>query len=535
MTIPVLIVGGGPVGLTASYLLSRLGIHSLLVERHPGTAIHPKARGINPRTMEIFHQQGLEADVRQAGLPPDKVGFIVWAKTLAGEEIERRVPWGQSAKRAEVTPVRACLCAQDYLEPVLRHAAERQPLGTLRFNTEMTAFEQTASDVTATLVDTASGLTEKVTAQYVIAADGTQSRVREALGIAMQGQKDIYDSVNVLLNADLRPWTQHRPAALYFIENEGLRATFLSINASDRWGFLVNSLRAQGYRPEDFTPERSIELVRKAVGVPDLPVTVLGVAPWVASAHVAERYRDGRIFLAGDAAHEMPPTGGFGMNTGIQDVQNLCWKLASVLQGNAADSLLQTYNDERQPLGKAITEQSLANAVSMGRTEKTMQTRGARPEFLNEQGMIFGASYRSGAVIPDGTSPPAVDNPVTDYAPSAWPGVRAPHVWLRNRGENGEEERTSSIDLVGNGFVLFTGREGARWVDAARACNVQPIAVGTGDFATADAGWRDIYGIEEAGAVLVRPDGHVGWRSATLTRDPGRDLAEAMTAIHGKA
>src|SRR5476649_2834841 len=177
MTVPVLIVGGGPVGLTASFLLSRLGIRSLLVERHPGTAIYPKARGINARTMEIFHQQGLEADIREAGLPPSKIGFIVWAKTLAGEEIERRVPWGQSGKRAEVTPVRPCLCAQDYLEPVLRRAAELQPLGTLRFNTEMTAFEQTETGVTATLFDTVSGATEKVTAQYVIAADGTQSRV----------------------------------------------------------------------------------------------------------------------------------------------------------------------------------------------------------------------------------------------------------------------------------------------------------------------------------------------------------------------
>jgi 2-polyprenyl-6-methoxyphenol hydroxylase-like FAD-dependent oxidoreductase len=531
MNVPVLIVGGGPVGLTASFLLSRLGIRSLLVERHPGTAIYPKARGINARTMEIFHQQGLEADIRRAGLPPDKVGLIVWAKTLAGEEIERRVPWGQSARRAEVTPVRACLCAQDYLEPVLRRAAEQQPLGTQRFNTEMTAFEQTESGVTATLVDTMSGATEKVIAQYVIAADGTQSRLRQTLGIAMHGPKDVYDSVNILIKADLRPWTQDRPAALYFIENEGLRGTFLTINAHDRWGFLVNPLKSQGYTPEDFTPERSIALVRKAVGVADLPVEVLGVAPWIASAQVAERYRDGRIFLAGDAAHEMPPTGGFGMNTGIQDVQNLCWKLASVLQGKAGDVLLQTYNDERQPLGKAITEQSLANAVSMGRTEKTITTRGARPEFLNEQGMIFGASYRSSAVIPDGTLPPAVANAVTDYVPSAWPGVRAPHVWLRSEGE----EKTSSIDLIGNGFVLFTGREGAKWVDAAPAHGIQPVAVGTGSFATAEAGWRDIYGIEESGAVLVRPDGHVAWRSAALVGDPAGALATAMSTIHGKA
>jgi putative polyketide hydroxylase len=531
MTVPVLIVGGGPVGLTASFLLSRLGIRSLLVERHPGTAIYPKARGINARTMEIFHQQGLEADIRRAGLPPDKVGLIVWVKTLAGEEIERRVPWGQSAKRAEVTPVRACLCAQDYLEPVLRCAAEQQPLGTLRFNTEMTAFEQTGSGVTATLVDTVSGATEEVTAQYAIAADGTQSRVRQTLGIATHGQKDVYDSVNILIKADLRQWTQDRPAALYFIENEGLRGTFLTVNAHDRWGFLVNPLKSQGYTPEDFTPARSIELVRKAVGVADLPVEVMGVAPWVASAQVAERYRDGRIFLAGDAAHEMPPTGGFGMNTGIQDVQNLCWKLASVLQGKAGDALLQTYNDERQPLGKAITEQSLANAVSMGRTEKTITTRGARPEFLNEQGMIFGASYRSSAVIADGTPPPAVANAVTDYVPSAWPGARAPHIWLRTEGE----EKTSSIDLIGNGFVLFTGREGAKWVDAARAEGIQPVSVGTDGFATAEAGWRDIYGIEESGAVLVRPDGHVAWRRATMAADAAGALGAAMRTIHGKA
>lgn len=529
--VPVLIAGGGPVGLTASFMLSRLGIRSLLAERHPGTAIHPKARGINARTMEIFHQQGLEDEVRKAGLPPDRVGFIVWAKSLAGEEIERRVPWGQSAKRAEVTPVRACLCAQDYLEPVLRRAAEQQSLGEVRFNTELTRFDQEESGIVATLTSTETGGTEQVRARYMIAADGTQSRVRGALGIAMQGQKDVYDSVNVLIEADLREWTNHRPAALYFIENEGLRATFLTINAHDRWGFLVNSLKAQGYKPEDFTPERSIELVRRAVGKPELPVRVLGVAPWVASAQVAERYRDGRVFLAGDAAHEMPPTGGFGMNTGIQDVQNLCWKLASVLQVKAGDTLLDSYNEERQPLGKAITEQSLANAVSMGRTQKTMETRGARPEFLNEQGMIFGATYRSRAIVPDGSPPPVVANPVTDYMPSAWPGARAPHVWVRSE----RDHKVSSIDLVGKGFVLFTGARGAAWVDAAHNLEIESIAVGSAQFATADPRWRDTYGIEESGAVLVRPDGHVGWRSAAMASDPVRALGGAMNAIHGKA
>ncbi|MBY0320320.1 MAG: FAD-dependent monooxygenase [Reyranella sp.] len=535
--VPVLIVGGGPVGLMASLLLSRLGIRSLLVERHPGTAIHPKARGINARTMEVFRQQGIEAAVRKAGLPPERTGFIVWAKSLAGEEIERRVPWGRSERSTDVSPVRACLCAQDYLEPVLRRCAEEQAPGELSFNTELKGFTQDSAGVTATLRNVVTGAELKVLAQYMIAADGAQSAIRAALGVRMDGKKDVYDSVNILLEADLRPWTQDRPAALYFIESDKLRGTFLTINAHDRWGFLVNSLKAQGYAPQDFTPERSAALVRLAAGVPDLPVKVLGVAPWVASAHVAEQYRHGRIFLAGDAAHEMPPTGGFGMNTGVQDVHNLCWKLALVLQDRAEDSLLQTYHDERQPLACKITEQALANAVSMGRLKKTNETTSARPEFLNEQGMIFGASYSSAAVLPDGSPPPAVANPITDYAPSARPGGRAPHAWLQRP----DGERVSPIDLLGKGFVLLAGGKGGEWAEAAQAMQtsngieVAPIIVGNGELEPADERWRETYGIDETGAVLVRPDGYVAWRSAGAAVDPTRTLARAMEAIQGRA
>jgi hypothetical protein len=264
--------------------------------------------------------------------------------------------------------------------------------------------------------------------------------------------------------------------------------------------------------------------VRRAVGVPDLPVKVLGVAPWVASAQVAERYRDGRVFLTGDAAHEMPPTGGFGMNTGIQDVQNLCWKMAAVLQGKAADALLDTYHDERQPFGKAITEQALANAASMGRMEKTLQGKGARREFLNEQGMIFGATYQSRAVIPDGSPRPVVADPVTEYVPSAWPGARAPHAWVRKDGE-----RVSTIDLFGNGFVLLAGAKGGAWAEAARPNAIEPLTLGD------EEPWRELYGIDADGAVLVRPDGHVAWRSAGAGGDPGKVLGGAMNAITGKA
>jgi len=525
--VPVLIVGGGPVGLTASILLSQAGIRSLLVERHPGTSIHPKARAINARTMELYRQCGVEDAVRAAGIPHHHTGMIIWAQTLAGEEIERRIPWRATAQSGTVSPVRNCLCAQDYLEPVLRTFAEQQGPGALRFSTEATAFEPQKDGVVVTIVDRNSGEQQEVRAAYVIAADGASSRVRRQLGVKMVGRENVYDSVNILLNADLTPWTAHRPAGLYFIENQKIRGTFLTINATDRWGFLINVLGPFGYTAKELTPERSAELVRLAAGVPDLDVRILGVVPWTASALVAEQYVHGRIFLAGDAAHEMPPTGGFGFNTGVQDVHNLAWKLAAVLKGVASPSLLETYNDERRPVGQTITEQSLANASSMGRLEQTKKNASARPEYLNEQGMIFGANYASGAVVPDGTDEVPVANAVTDYTPSARPGGRAPHVWFERDGE-----RISTIDLVGKGFALLTGAQGRAWGEAANdiarmvQAPVTSTRIDAAEFASA-------YDIDDDGAVLVRPDGYVAWRSRGAPRDPSATLRQAMTSILG--
>lgn len=534
--VPVLIVGGGPVGLTASILLSRAGVRSLLVERHAGTAIHPKARGINARTMEMYRQCGVEGAIREAGLAPERTGLIVWTRTLAGEEIERRVPWRSGTQSAAVSPVRHCLCAQDALEPVLRRFAERQSLAELRFDTELADWEQDDRGVTAVLSDRAGRAKTRVRAHYVIAADGAQSRIRRQLGVRMLGREDVYESINILLNADLRPWTADRPAALYFIEHPKMKATFLTINAVDRWGFLVNSLSAYGYAASDFSPERSIEFIRMAVGAADLEVQILAIAPWTASAHVAEQYRHGRIFLAGDAAHEMPPTGGFGLNTGVQDVHNLAWKLAAVLDGTAGPRLLDTYHDERQPFGRIITEQSLNNSISMGRLGGHGSGSAlARPEYLNEQGMIFGASYESAAVVPDGTAPVIPANPVSDYVASARPGGRAPHVWLERDGT-----RISTVGVVGNGFVLLTGTQGGAWKQAARHVSSEmrlgltTLTIGEGGITDGDGQWAAAYGVDETGAVLVRPDGHVGWRSSTMAADASAALRRALATILDK-
>jgi putative polyketide hydroxylase len=532
--IPVLISGGGPVGLTASLLLSQHGVRSLLVERHPSTALTPKARGINARTMEVFRQCGIDTAVRDAGLREGRMGLIVWTETLAGTEIERRVPGRATSKNMAMTPVRNCLCAQDDLEPVIRRFAESAGPGMLRFNTELASFSQGRDGVTGMLSDRTMGEQTPFKARYLIAAEGAQSRVRRTLGVSMIGQEKVYDSVNILFHADLTQWVEHRPAALYFVELDDLRATFLTINGRDRWGFLIHGPKQYGWRPEDFTPEFCAELIRKGVGVPDLDVTVLGVNPWEASAIVADRYRVGDVFLAGDAAHEMPPTGGFGLNTGVQDVHNLTWKIAAVLRGKADDRLLDSYHDERQRYGQVVTQNALANALSMGRTARQSKVL-PRQQFLNEQGLIFGACYESMAVMPDGTPPIPVEDPVTEYVPSARPGGRAPHVRLM-RGN----EQISTIDLFGPHFALLAGRDGDAWLKAAQGIGtswppLRAFTIGAdGDLSDPDGDWQDAYGVDSDGAVLVRPDGYVAWRSGTSASTPTEVLRTAFDGLLGR-
>jgi putative polyketide hydroxylase len=537
--VPVLIVGGGPVGLTTSILLSRLGVASRLVERHPGTAFHPKARNINMRTMEVFRQCGVEDAVRAAGLAIERTVYLIWAESLAGREIERRVPRRSNTFGPALSAVGPCLCAQDDLEPALRQYAESLAPGAIAFGTELAHFEQDAAGVTAT-VRGADGET-RIRAQYMVAADGARSRVRPALGIPLHGMREVYRSVNVLMKADLSPWVKDRPAAIYLIQQPGLRCTFLAINGVNRWGFLINLPVDASFEP--YTPEHCAAVVRKAAGVPDLKVEILGIDPWVAASLVAERFRAGRVFIAGDAAHEMPPTGGFGLNTGVQDVHNLAWKLAAVLRGWARPELLDTYDAERQPWGQFVTDEALNSAISMGRGQQAGGASNnspvlARPEFHSELGIIFGASYSSPAVIPDGTDAPALDNPVAQYVPSARPGGRSPHVWLQRNGD-----RISTHDLIGMGFALFAGERGAPCRDAARAVSTTlgvPMTAYTvgadSDVGDPEEQWAAAYGVESDGAVLVRPDGHVAWRQRSGVADPARAIEGALrTMLLGRA
>jgi len=527
--IPVLIVGGGPAGLTAAVLLARANVPVMLVERHLGTSIHPRARGLNIRTMEIFRGLGLEGAIREAGQALAQSRYMLFVETLAGREI-RRVPDDDLVlvgdQLAQITPCNWIQCAQDELEPILADAA-RSAGADLRFNTELVSFTQNANGVTATLLDRTSGVERGVDAQYLIAADGAKSPIREMLGVAFSGRGGIEHYVNAYFQADLRAYVQDRWFGICFVENEESPGLFLAVNNTDRWLFNIEYSPTRGQSAADYTPERCIDLIRKAVGVPDLPVELISALPWEADARVADQLCVGRVFLVGDAAHVMPPAGGFGLNTGVHDAHNLAWKLAAVLNHTADAALLNSYEVERQPVARLVVGQAVGELEAPSPDMPPERSHGGPPD--DEQGgppggddpaeamqaqiaIVLGYQYASCAVIADGSQPPD-----TGLDLNGRPGTRAPHVWL-DRGH----QRSSTLDLFGSGFVLLTANNA--WLDASRTLNtaIQAIEVNR-EVLTA-------YGVRPDGAVLIRPDGFVGWRNAP--DEIPADLARILTTLH---
>ncbi|MEV6883993.1 FAD-dependent monooxygenase [Streptomyces sp. NPDC051135] len=362
--VPVLVVGGSLVGLSTSLFLGRLGVRHTLVERHAGTSIHPRGRGNNVRTMELFRVAGAEPDIRRAAATLADNHGILQAPTLAGDAGEwlfKQIDPGNGLAR--FSPSSWCLCSQNDLEPeLLTHAAGLG--GDLRFGTEMLSFEADNDGVTAIVKSRETGEHTTIRADYLVAADGPRSPVREQLGIGQSGPGDLFHNVSITFRSRrLADVVGDRRFIVCYLTDENADGALLPVDNRENWVFHAPWHPEQGETVEDFTDERCAAHIRRAIGDPDLDVEITGKAPWHAAQRVARSYRSGRVLLAGDSAHEMSPTGAFGSNTGIQDAHNLAWKLAAVLEGWAGEALLDTYDMERRPVAEATSARAAHRSV----------------------------------------------------------------------------------------------------------------------------------------------------------------------------
>lgn len=531
--VPVLIVGGSLVGLCTSLFLGRHGIRHMLVEKHAGTSMHPRGRGINVRTMELFRVAGVEDRIRQAASVLASNHGILQGGSLTGEDQEwlfQEIDPGGALAR--FSPSAWCLCSQNDIEPVLMSVTPT--LGAdLRFSTELLSFETDDSGVTALVKNRDTGAHSTVRADYLVAADGPRSPVREQLGIGQTGHGDLFHNVSVTFRSrGLADVVGDRRFIVCYLTKPDADGALLPVDNRERWVFHAPWHPDRGETMEDFTDERCVEHIRRAVGAPGLDVEITGKAPWHAAERVAERYGTGRVFLAGDSAHEMSPTGAFGSNTGIQDAHNLAWKLAAVLNGSAGPRLLQSYEAERLPVARATSERASARSAEHSHPgyepESTPGPRGGgRPGGVLTVAM--GYRYTVGAVLGADPEQPVVPERMRL---SGDPGTRAPHMWLHGSGG-----RQSTVDLYERSFVLLSS-EGTPWRAAARSVarllGVGLVAYAIGTSPEADlapeegADWAEVHGTTKTGAVLVRPDGFVAWRSPEAVVDPESVLHEVL-------
>ena len=476
--VPVLIVGGSLVGMSSAMLLGHYGVRSLVVEHHRGTAIHPRAAQITQRTMEIFRTVGVEQIVKQRSAEQFvQDGAIMGVESLAGKEVAYYIANLNDGIR-DLSPCERIFISQSLLEPLLKQRAEE--LGAeLRFATEMTSFEQDDSGVTAHIKHRDTGEVATVRARYMIAADGAHSRVRERLGIRMLGRGVFSNSITIYFRGDVGPLLRGRSLSVIYVINPVLRG-FFRIEIPFTSGFLAVIALGDPAHPNTdvstgLTDQGCLDLLHAALGVNDIPVKIEDVMRWQSEANTAERFREGNIFLVGDAAHVMPPYGGFGGNTGVQDAQNLAWKLAWVLKGAASPDLLDTYDAERRPVGEFTVEQAYSRYVT--RTAPYLASKGFQP-VAHDMNVELGYCY---------------DAKLHEHPSEskARPGTRAPHLWL--------SEGHSTLDLLGKEYLLLAG----------------PQWKGNEDFRVHRITHPDFpaaYGITPSEAVLVRPDGYVARR-----------------------
>lgn len=521
---PVLIVGGGPVGLALAIELGWHGIACTLIEQGDGTIVTPKMNEVNTRTMEFCRRWGVADQVLNCPFPGDHPLDAVFVDTLFGHELGRVTRPARNSQTAEAhSPYRLQACSQIWFDPILAARVRTFPTVQLHYRHRLDSFSQNAGGVSAEIKDMANGQRHHITADYLVGCDGAASLVRRSLGIQLIGQGTIGYAINMFFRApDLLAQSGRKPGTFFIpIDRGGVWGNLRTIDpVRGVWRLMVDTA-------DDVTPETVDRegYLRRALGR-EVAVEWIDVNIWRRRSLVAERYGDGRVLLAGDAVHQLSPTGALGMNSGVGDAVDLGWKLAAVLKGWGGPRLIDSYDSERRPVGERnvrmatnfhkdntafshwppALEDDGPEGDSARRKLGAMLEQKVGGEFRT-LGLQIGYTYEDSPIcVPDGTPAPP-DDPA-NYIANARSGARAPHVWL---GDN-----QSTLDLYGRGFVLlrFPGAPETAALLAAGAARQMPMtAVDVSDAEAAALHGRRL--------VLVRPDGHVAWRADDLPSDVG--------------
>lgn len=570
----VLVVGTGPMGATTALALATYGVRVHVVSRHNWTANTPRAHITNQRAVEVLRDLGVEQEARRDATPWEWMGDTLFTTSLAGPEIARLRTWGTGDARVgdylQASPCALMDLPQDKMEPLLvKNAAARGAV--FSFNTEYLGHVQDVAGVTVSLRDRLTGRDYEVRARYLVGADGARSKVMEDAGLEVEGQLARAATAYVLFRADLTRYVAHRPSILYWVVTSN--AAFGEIGmgllrAVEPWNQWIAGWGFDMTKGEpDFSPEEIQRKVRLLVGDPELEFEVESTSVWHVNQAHAPVYSRGRVFCGGDAVHRHPPSSGLGSNTCMQDAFNLAWKLAFVLKGHAGPALLETYTAERAPVGAQIVaranqsrldyaplnacfrDKTAADPVAAGLDkladpgEEGVARRSALAAALelkntefNAQGVELNQRYVSTGVIADEDGAPEAwrRDPLLHVQPTTRPGAKLPHAWLV--GADGR--RTSTLDLVGQGkFSLVTGIAGRAWVEAVQQMDLpflQAVVIGLAGAQDSYATWHGLREIEEAGALLVRPDGVVAWRQHGAAADAvhARELlSQALSSV----
>ncbi len=555
----VLIVGTGPTGAAAALALATYGVNVRVATKWNWLANSPRAHITNQRTLEVLRDLGVEAEATSVATPWNLMGDTLFTTSLAGDEVARLRTWGTGENRVgdylQGSPCPLLDIPQPYMEPVLvKNAAARG--ADIMFNTEYLAHTQDDNGVTTSLRERLTGHEYTMRSRYLVGADGARSKIVDDLGLTIEGEMGRAATIYTHFRADLTKYVAHRPSILHWIMTPGAgfgeigMGTFRAIRPWHEWiagwGYDIN-----GPEP-DLNPDAVLPRIREMIGDPDIDVGIINVTTWQINQAWATQYSTGRVFCGGDAVHRHPPSSGLGSNTSIQDAFNLAWKLAYVINGWAGPRLLDTYSDERAPVGKAVVTRANQSRVDYGPINGAFRTEGhadpvaaglamlrdpspagvaARQKLIdaiefkntefNAQGTELNQRYTSTGVVPErGADEETFERDRLLYLqPTTRPGAKLPHVWLVD--DTGH--KTSTLDVTQRGtFSLITGLSGQAWAAAADKLDLpylRTVIIGAEGAEDGYHDWSRARQMDEAGAVLVRPDGYVAWRHASAVWD----------------